>query len=262
MNRRHFSFVLPSLAGWTWVAERISSAESITADFLVQRVLENDPWGLAGATVTATVTLTDRNAKQRKLEFLARSRRYDPPFSKSLIRFTGPPDLAGAGFLQVQRREGDDDRSLFLPDLRRARRISGSLRSSSFMGTDFSFADLDQRDFREGAATLQGEDSIGAFPCHRVDITPNRSDSPYSRQALWIRKDNFLPLKILLFDKSNTILKEFRALEVRRISGQWFITKSRMANLRDNHATDLDLAQIIVENVPDEVFTVRELEKM
>jgi negative regulator of sigma E activity len=149
-----------------------------------------------------------------------------------------------------------------LPDLKRSRRISGSLRSSSFIGTDFSFADLDRRDLREASTALQVEESIAAFSCYRISLLPSRSDSPYSRLELWIRKDNFLPLKIAHFDKSGVLLKEFRALEVKRVSGQWFVTRSRMTNVRDNHVTDLDLEQIEVDAAPDDVFTVRELEKM
>lgn len=238
------------------------SADAPSPADLVQKVLDNDPWGLSGATVKATITLTDRNGKQRKLSFTAHSRRHDPPFSKSIVRFTAPPDLAGAGFLQVQSRSADDDRFLFLPELKRSRRISGSLRSSSFMGTDFSFADLDRRDLREGTPSSKGEESIGNFPCHKVDVVPKRNDSPYSHLELWIRKDNFLPLKMMLFDKSDVAMKEFRSLEVRRVSGQWFISKSKMTNLRDKQVTDLDLEQIVVEDVADDAFTVRELEKI
>jgi outer membrane lipoprotein-sorting protein len=252
-----------SVAGqWITTATPAASADPTTADDLVQRVLESDPWGLSGATIKANITLTDRNGKQRKLAFVARSRRYDSPFSKWIIRFTAPADLAGAGFLQVQSRTSDDDRYLFLPELKRSRRISGSLRSNSFMGTDFSFADLDRRDLREGTATLRAEEPVGNFPCHKFDVAPTRADSPYSRIELWIRKDSYLPLKMVLFDKSNVVLKEFRALEVRRVTGQWFVTKSKMTNVRDNHVTDLELEQILVEEVPDDAFTVRELEKL
>lgn len=262
MKRRQALLVLASAAGATWTAEGLGLAQLASANDIVQKVWDSDPWGLAGAVVSATITLTDRGGKQRRLEFVARSRRYDPPNSKWLVRFTSPPDLAGAGFLQIQRRNSDDDRYLFLPDLKRSRRISGSLRSSSFIGTDFCFADLDRRDFREGMASLQGEESIAAFPCYHVDIVPSRSDSPYSRLELWVRKDNYLPLKIVHFDKAGVLLKEFRALEVKRVSGQWFVTRSRMTNVRDNHVTDLDLEQIEVDAVPDDLFTVRELEKM
>ncbi len=52
------------------------------------------------------------------------------------MRISAPPDLAGAGFLQVQRRDGDDERYLFLPELKTARRVSGSLRATAFMGTE------------------------------------------------------------------------------------------------------------------------------
>jgi len=250
------------IAGQLAFARPGTTAESPTAEDIVQKVLGNDPWGLSGATITASMTLTDRNGKQRNLAFTARSRRHDPPFSKSMLRFTGPADLVGAGFLQVQNRAADDDRYLFLPELGKSRRISGSLRSSSFMGTDFSFADLDRRDLREESATLGADENIGNFPCYLVDVTPKRSDSPYSRMQIWARKDNYLPLKMVVYDKANVVLKEFRALEVRRVSGQWFITKSKMTNVRDNHVTDLNLDQIVVEAIADDTFTVRELEKI
>ena len=117
-----------------------------TVQEIVARLLDADPWGLGGTILSARATLKDKQGATSELSFSARSRRYSPPFSKTLVRFTAPADIAGAGFLQIQNREGDDERFLFLPELKRSRRISGNLRGSSFMGTDFSFADLDRRD--------------------------------------------------------------------------------------------------------------------
>src|SRR5262245_13916423 len=111
---------------------------SLSADQVVARVLESDPWGLNGGEITASVVLTDKRGSRRELAFVAASRQHDPPLSKSLVRFSSPPDLAGAGFLQIQHRDGDDDRYLYLPALKRSRRISGNSRSNAFMGTDFS----------------------------------------------------------------------------------------------------------------------------
>jgi len=230
---------------------------------LVQRVLASDPWGLTGAAeVKANVILTDKRGSKRGLSFVAASKRYDPPLSKSIVKFSAPPDLAGAGFLQIQKKDGEDDRYLFLPALKRSRRISGNLRSSAFMGTDFTFADLDRRDLRDGDATVQGSENIGTRPCYILNVVPRREDTQYSRVELWVRKDNFLTLRMRMYDKANTHIKTFEAQEIRKVSGSWFVSRSLMTDHKNQHTTLLILQDIVVNaQIPDEEFSVRALER-
>jgi outer membrane lipoprotein-sorting protein len=260
--KRKFGLVLSLLFSALGTANAAPPpAES--AEGIVQKVLEADPWALSSAEMTARATLTDKRGAVSTMSFAARSRRYDPPFSKTLVRFSAPSDLAGAGFLQIQNRQGDDDRYLFLPDLKKSRRISGNLRRSSFMGTDFSFADLDRRDLREGTATKAGDEEIGKFPCFRVQIKPKRDDSPYARVEMWIRKDNYLPLKMEMYDSAGVLLKTFSAEQVQRVSGHWFVTRSTMTNHVDSHKTALVIEHITVtDKIDDGEFTVRALEKL
>ena len=234
----------------------------LSPDAIVQKVLDSDPWGFTGGEVKASVVLTDKRGATRKLSFVAASKLHDPPLSKSIVRFSSPPDLAGAGFLQIQRRNGDDDRFLFLPALKRSRRISGNLRGSSFMGTDFSFADVDRRDLRDSQSKQLGMAKIGSHPCYVVDIIPRRGDSQYSHLEMWVRTDNFLPLRSRMYDKADVLIKTFEAQEVKRVSGQWFLSKSLMTDHKHDHTTLLVLESIIVNaNIPDEEFSVRALEK-
>lgn len=243
-------------------ATRTGATAPSSADIL-SHVVEGDPWGIGGATLSARAILTDKNGAKTELAFTARSRRYDPPFSKSIVRFSAPPDLGGAGFLQVQNRTGDDDRYLFLPDLKRSRRIAGNLRGNSFMGTDFSYADLDRRDLRETTSSLLPDENVGQQPCYRLTTGPTRSDSPYSRVELWVRKDNYLPLKMEMYDRANVLMKTFTAREVRRVSGHWYITKSRMHSHIDSHDTELVLDAVApASDIADDEFTVRNLEKI
>jgi hypothetical protein len=217
---------------------------------------------LTGAEVKANVVLTDKRGSKRALSFVAASKRYDPPLSKSIVRFSAPPDLAGAGFLQIQKKSGDDDRFLFLPALKRSRRISGNLRSSAFMGTDFSLADLDRRDLRDSDAVVQGTEKIGASSCYILSVVPRREDTQYSRIELWVRKDNFLTLRMRMYDKANVHTKSFEAQEIRRVSGTWFVSKSLMTDHKNEHTTLLVLQSIVVNAaIPDEEFSVRALER-
>jgi hypothetical protein len=233
-----------------------------SADAIVQSVLDSDPWGLSGAEVTASALLTDKRGTTRTLSFVAASRRHDPPLSKSIVRFSAPPDLAGAGLLQIQNRESDDDRYLFLPALKRARRIAGNLRANAFMGTDFSFADLDRRDLRDSEAKLLGTEKLGSSDCYRIDVVPHRDDTQYSHLEMWVRKDNRLPLRTKMYDKANALVKTFETQEVRRVSGTWFISRSLMTDHKLNHSTLLTLQKIVVDTqIADTEFSVRALEK-
>jgi outer membrane lipoprotein-sorting protein len=229
---------------------------------IVKHVLDSDPWGLTGAEIRASATLTDKQGATRQLSFSALSKRHDAQLSKSVVRFSAPPDLAGAGFLQIQNRDGDDDRYLYLPDLGRSRRISGNLRSTAFMGTDFSFADLDRRDLRDSQARNLGLDKIGSSTCYLIDVVPRRPDTQYSHVQMWVRTDNFLPLRMKMYDRANLHVKTFEAQEIRRVRGNWFISKSLMTNHKNDHSTLLVLQSIVVNvQIPDEEFSVRALER-
>jgi hypothetical protein len=242
---------------------QVAQADSTSVDHILTQLIEGDPWGMGGAELSARITLRDKGGAEQKLAFTARSRKHDAPFAKSMVRFTAPADLAGAGFLQVQNRSSDDDRFLFLPELKRSRRISGNLRASSFMGTDFSFADMDRRDLREGKAVSKGEETISGHPCFHVEVTPKRSDSPYSHFDVWVRKDNFVVLKMDLFDRSGVKAKNFTVQEVRRVEGHWYVTKSKMVDNVHSHSTELTIESIKPRSdIDDDEFTVRQLEKL
>jgi outer membrane lipoprotein-sorting protein len=232
-------------------------------DEIVGRFLDADPWGFGGTILNGRAILMDKAGATSELGFSARSRRYSPPFSKTLVRFTAPADVAGSGFLQIQKREGDDERFLFLPELKRSRRISGNLRRSSFMGTDFSFADIDRRDFRESSSVAKADESVGSFRCFHLDSKPTRSDSAYSHIETWLRTDNYLPLKMQMYDRANVLLKTFTALEVRRVKGHWYVTKSLMVDHVQSHETKLVIDSIEPsDDISDDEFTVRNLEKL
>jgi hypothetical protein len=229
---------------------------------ILAHVLDSDPFGLSGGAIVAHATLTDRNGSTSALSFSARSKRLSPGLSESMVRFSSPPELAGAAFLQVQKKEADDDRYLYLPDLKRSRRISGSLRGTAFMGTDLTFEDLDRRDFREAKVTMMGSEAVDKWDCYVVDAVPTGPDSQYSHSEVWVRKDNYVPLKMKFYDRSKNLIKTFTALEVRRVSGQWFISKSRTTTVPSSHSTDVALDHINpAADLRSDEFTVRALEK-
>lgn len=232
-----------------------------SAKELVERSVEADPWGRGGVEATARVTVTEKNGQRRELAFDAKSRRYAPPLSKSLLRFTAPADVSGMKFLLVQKSDGDDERTLYMPELKRSRRITGGNRSERFMGTDFTYADMDRRDVRNGDAVLDSDENIGRYPCYRVRVSPRDADAAYKTVEIWVRKDNLMPLKWAMYDRSGALAKTLVARELQKHDGRWQITRSMMIDHAAGRSTEVLIERVDAREVPLDTFTVSNIEK-
>lgn len=238
--------------------ETREASAQMSANEIVTKVLDSDPWGLAGAEVHARAIVT-KDSKTRELAFDAKSRRNQTQHtSKAMINFTAPADIAGSRFLQIQNVSDDDERHLYTPDLKRARRVAAGSRSDSFMGTNFSYADMDRKDMRDGTATMKADETFGKHDCYHIEIVPKSQDI-YTKIEVWVAKDNFVPLKSVSTTKSGNV-KTLIAKEVQKRNGRYFMTISRMTD--NTGTTELRLEDIKPnDDVPQESFTVRALEK-
>jgi hypothetical protein len=261
MRKYRLALVTVSLAALAFVAPA-AAATAPDADTILTKVVEADPFGLAGAEISARIVVNEPTGSTRTLAFEAKSRRHEATLGRSLLTFRAPADVAGMRFLQVQNKEGDDERYLYTPDLKRSRRVAASSRGDSFMGTDFSYADLDARELRTGKATLRGEEPVANVPCWRLDVTPRSADAVYGRLELWVREDNYVPLKWVIYDRAGKLQKTLVARELRRSGDRWFVTASRMTHHGTGRSTDLVLERVTPKNdIPVEAFSLRALER-
>ena len=189
--------------------------------------------------------------------------------SKLLVRFLSPADIKGTSFLQVEHAEGDDDQWIYLPALKKSRRLVASNKKDSFVGSDFSYGDilLPKVDFYRH--TLLRTETIDGKECYVVESAPRDEDvkrnSGYSKKITWVRKDNFLETKVEYYDLAGRLLK------TQSISGhqlvdpdtqRWFALRREMINHQTGHKTIL-VFERIETGVPaaDDLFTTRNLER-
>ena len=242
-------------------ASRVALGADPTAASIVEKMLDSDVWGSSGAVVRAHLVVRPAGGAPRELAFSSKSRKAGPRLSKSLLRFTAPADLAGQAFLQIEKADGDDDRFRWIPERKKAKRIAGTSRKGAFSGTDFSYADMDRRDLRDGTPRLLGTENLGKSPCYHLEVVP-KADSPYARLELWARTTDFVPLKTVGFGSNGQPVKTIETREAKKIDGRLFITKSLVTNHVDNRTTELVLDDIKpVADLPDDEFTSRALEK-
>ncbi len=246
------------LAALLPVAGAAAPAES--AAELVARSLRSELFGGNSAKVRAHFVLTDSTGRKQERAFSAWAKRDGRGLRRTLVRFEAPASVEGIAFLMTQRDHEPDEQHLYLPKFKSTRRIGGTTeRQGSFMGSDFSYADLERKDVRDATYELLGDEPVGGRPCAHVVAKPS-GPSAYARVELWIRRDDGVPLRIAMFDAEGKVLKTTQAKRVRVVAGDPVIVESRTDNHATGHVTELVLDELARdETLDDALFSPAQL---
>jgi len=185
--------------------------------------------------------------------------------SKSIMFFQAPADVRGTGFLSWQYDDPsrEDDRWLYLPAMKKVRRISGSsAKKENFMGSDFTYDDMGGRSVDEDDHRLLREEPAKNQPCWVVESTPREEDSNYSRKVTWIRKDALVPVKVEFYDRMGSLQKTLTPSEITRDGAFWTTGRLDMANHQRDHTTIITIDQMEYDlELNESMFTVPALER-
>lgn len=211
-------------------------------------------------SLTMTMELENRQGKTltRKLEIKKQGR------DKSYLLFQEPADVKNTAFLTITHDDRDDDMWLYLPALRKVRRISSSSKHKNFMGSDFTYDDMGDRDINDYTYEfLERETTENGFSCYLIEGTAkDPRETGYSTLKFWIRKDIFLPVKIEYYDQRGDLLKVQTNSEFKQIKEYWLTKHIEMQNVQTNHATRLTMEDIQVDiGLPDMTWTERNLRR-
>jgi outer membrane lipoprotein-sorting protein len=183
---------------------------------------------------------------------------------KILMYFNSPRDVAGTGYLSVSYDDEskDDDIWLYLPALKRVRRIAGAGKNGSFMGTDFTYEDMGSRSLGKDEFSLRGEEDVDGGPCWVVEAKAKDGKDPYGRRVIRVRKDSYMLAAVDFYDRQGRLLKTLRVSGIRQIDGVWAARKMEMSNVQDKHSTVIDISEIRF-NMPleDSIFAAANLER-
>jgi hypothetical protein len=187
--------------------------------------------------------------------------------SKLVVKFSTPPDIKGTGVLQIEHSEGDDDLWIYLPALKRSRRLVANNKKDSFVGSDFSYGDITLPKVDHYHHRALGSEKIDNHDCHVVESVPAtetvKSNSGYSKKISWIRADNFVESKVEYYDLAGRLLKTQRAGQHQLVEpdkNRWFVMHREMTNHQTGHRTTLTASKAVAVAIPDAAFTTRYLE--
>jgi hypothetical protein len=182
--------------------------------------------------------------------------------SKSILRFTAPPEVKGVALLIVNHQDRASDQWMWTPALERDRRIALQDRSTRFFGTDFSFEDLEERDVNQFDYQLAGEETFDGQPCWKIESKPKESkSSQYTSAMLTIREDNYVVVRIENFTKDK-LVRSIHYSDVQKQDGIWVGRTMEVLDANRGSRTVLKLEKLQY-NIPmkEESFTLEALRR-
>lgn len=211
---------------------------------------------------TVSMTLLSKAGAKRQREVIAYSKDYGDA-KKTVMAFRTPKDVAGVGYLtwDYDEKGKDDDMWLFMPALKKVRRVTGSSRNDDFMGTDFTYEDMGSRDLDKDDFSLSGSETVGGADCWVVVAVPKGAD-PYSRRVLRVRKDDYVIAGAEYYDRQGKLLRLLSVPVIERVDGVWTAMRMEMKNVQDGHSTVIEMSDVRYNlEIDDELFTVAAIER-
>ena len=246
----------------------LSPLFAISAQEIAQKVHDRDDGD--NATSNMKMTLIDKNGKKRvrDLKTYTKDKGAD---RLRLMFFLSPADVKDTGFLTYDYDDSDkdDDQWLYLPELKKVKRIASSDKSSSFMGSDFTYSDMTLRNVDDYTYKIMKEPKVGAEKTWQIMVRPKSdkviAETGYTKSIIFVRQDNFIVVQALHYVKLGDKLKYMKVTGLEEIEGVWTITKMQMVSKKGKktlHKTTFEFSNIKYNQALEEpFFSTRTLER-
>lgn len=187
--------------------------------------------------MTSTLKIYDAAGRERVRQIATAAKKFDK-VTKSIIKFTAPADVKGTAILVYDNATTNDDMWIYMPALRKNRRIVSNEKGKSFMGSEFTNADMSKPNLDDFTYSILKEESLEGKPCWVIEATAKNTqvenENGFKRQLTWIEKDNFLSHRIEFYDLDNQLAKVQLIKDYRKqSSGGWFAFYMEKENVQN-----------------------------
>jgi hypothetical protein len=159
---------------------------------------------------------------------------------KSLTIFDNPRDIKGTAFLSHTHALNPDDQWLYLPALKRIKRISSANKSGPFVGSEFAYEDLSSQEVEKYTYKWLRDETLDGHEVFVIERFPQYKNSGYTRQISWLDKEMYKRRKVEFYDRKNTLLKTLVSSDYKQYLDQyWRPGKMEMVNHQTGKKTDI-----------------------
>jgi len=186
--------------------------------------------------------LRNKQGQESTRELQLKSLEIESDGDKGLIIFNRPRDVNGTALLSFSHIVNPDDQWLYLPSLKRVKRISSSNKSGPFMGSQFAYEDLTSFEVDKYEYKYLRDETLDGLDTYVIENHPNYQYSGYTRLIVWVDKQRYIPIKIEYFDRKNNLLKTLQFGKYKQYLGKyWRAQEQVMVNHQNGKTTLLAL---------------------
>lgn len=272
---RASTFHLAALLTLTWQFGMLAqparpaagSRDTLTADDIARQIDQRDTG--KDSRLEMAMSLFDRQGRARERRLTVTTlRAAGARGDRVLVRFEAPNDIKGTGLLVWEHPAAEDERFLYLPALGRVRRIAGSEKQESFVGSDLSYEDIGGRELDEYQYALPERDATWtspsgeSHPAWRLESRSRDAQAAYPRVISLVRKDNFVVVQADIHNRRGELEKRYQVRDLRLIDGIWTAMALSMTNSLQRTRTELSVTAVKYNvGLSDGAFTRRQLEQ-
>jgi len=237
MNLLNLLILISSLTSFHINAE---TTDPFERGYEIAKESEQRDNGWQNYSANLTMILKNRQGEKSIRKIVSKTLETPNDGDKSLLIFKTPLDVKNTVFLSHSHKKLDDDQWLFLPALKRVKRISSSNKGGSFMGSEFSYEDMASREIEKYTYKYIRNDEYKGRPIFVIEQVPNDARSLYSKSLVWMDQKEYIPWKIEYFNRRNKHLKTLIYRKYKKYLNQyWRPDEMYMVNLRTKKSTIL-----------------------
>lgn len=199
--------------------------------------------GWEDGEVQAVMILRNKQGEESVRQMRVRSLEIQNDGDMGIVVFDEPKDVAGTALLTHAHEVGNDDQWLYLPALKRVKRIASGNRSGPFMGSEFSYEDLSSQTIDKYTYNYLRDEPCPAHPeqmCFVSERMPKDEDSGYTKQVAWVDQEEYRVWKVEYYDRKESLLKTMTIEDFDQYLGQyWRPTVVEMLNHQTGKSTTM-----------------------
>jgi outer membrane lipoprotein-sorting protein len=242
MKQSHLILKLTLVLGTAAGVMAVQSPED--KGLAIAREADRRDMGFGDVTADMQMILTNKHGQKSERQIRIRTLEVKGDGDKSLTIFDTPRDIKGTAFLSYTHKVDDDDQWLYLPALKRVKRISSRNKSGSFMGSEFSYEDIVSQEVEKYTYKWIRDEHYENRECFVIEYYPvDKKNSGYTKQVAWLDKDQYRVWKIEYYDRKNSLLKTLTAKGFRQyLDKYWRSDEMHMVNHQTGKSTRLIMA--------------------
>jgi len=220
--------------------------------------------GFGDSNVNLLMVLRNTNGDKSERNMLLKTLEVQGDGDKSISVFERPADVKGTAMLTYTHKTNADDQWLYLPALKRVKRISSANKSGPFMGSEFAYEDLSSQEVEKYRYKWLKNEDLDGKKCFVIERYPVDNNSGYTREIVWMDQDQYRTFKVDFYDRKNALLKTLTFHKYQQYLGKyWRASELNMVNHQTGKITMLEFSNYQFKSgLSNEDFSQNSLKRM